>query len=214
MWIFGSPFPLDWTGECHAAQKGRYHRAAYCEVSLQPLSHYLGLQSLILNISADDLCSRVALWPQNPPHPYSTCHCATACVLTENQAIRVKWQFSTHLENKKRIQSIQRQNRQTPMICRAGVQGLSAPLTRELKHSHRWPQHLLLAGMKSLVFTCATQSDVERQQMMKCFRWVQMGGIGPVLSRGHRVPLLWLGSIWCIRIHQEYQRLERVSVWA
>lgn len=65
-------------------------------------SHYLRFQSLILNISADDLCSSVALWPQNPPHPYRTCHCATACVLTENQAIRAKWQFSTHLENKKK----------------------------------------------------------------------------------------------------------------
>lgn len=59
----------------------------------------LRFQSLILNISADDLCSSAALWPENPPHPYRTCHCATACVLTENQAIRAKWQFSTHLEN-------------------------------------------------------------------------------------------------------------------
>lgn len=121
-------------------------------------SHYLRFQSLILNISADDLCSSAALWPQNPPHPYRTCHCATACVLTENQAIRAKWQFSTHLENKKKKKgSIQRQNLENCMICRAGAPGLATPLTRELNCTHRWPQHLSFVGMQSLVFTSATQ---------------------------------------------------------
>lgn len=53
------------------------------------------------NVPADDLCGGVAPRPQNLPHPYRTCHRTTACALTEKQTIRVKWQSSTHLENKR-----------------------------------------------------------------------------------------------------------------
>lgn len=77
-----------------------------------------------------------------------------ACLLRTKPSVQ-NGNFTSHPEiflkkkgKKKRIQSIQRQNLENYMICRAGAAGLGAPLTRELNCTHRRPQHLSFVGMQ------------------------------------------------------------------
>lgn len=75
------------------------------------------------------------------------------------------------------------------MICRAGARGLSAPLTRELNCTHRWPQHLSFAGIRSLGFTSATQfaqrETADDEALKDGYRWM---GPGPVWAGGTEFP--------------------------
>lgn len=99
------------------------------------------------------------------------------------------------------------------MTCRAGAQGLSTLLTRELNCTHHWPQHLSFVRMQSLFFLPLQHTlHSKRQQMIKLCRWIQMEGTRPSLSWGFRVPILWLCSIWCMWIQQEQRRVMLVCM--
>lgn len=125
---------------------------------------------LILNISAADLCSGIALWPRNLPHPYRTCHGAGACVLTENQAIRVKRQFSSNPENKRLSKLLRKTWRKLWYVEQVGEAFYSSDW--ELNCTHCWPQHLPCAGLYTLAVT-----PLETRG-----RWVQMETSRPCLN--------------------------------
>lgn len=113
--------------------------------------------------------------------------------------------FTSHPENlnfffkkkkEKRIQSIQRQNLENYMICRAGAAGLGTPLTRELNCTHRRLQHLSFVGVQPFFSPRYFCNSLQRkQQMIKHLTWTQMEATRLGLHRGRGGHMLLFGNI-------------------